>query len=244
LRQRDEPGPPDSANWITSAGWSNDTGNPITSFTTTWTVPPAPADAASQLIYLFNGIEPADGQTILQPVLQWGDSGADDDGQNRTGAFWTAASWLVGGVDNSATHTPHVRVNPGDVLIGAITLVSQSDAGFAYTCEFRGLAGTTLPTPPMGQLVWCVQTLEAYELQGNPTPPYELNAPSEYPASDAVTFGDIHIITNAPGPAGSWLKQDVVTNYGEHTEISANASSGGTVVIYFRQPIPPAAGNV
>src|SRR5271166_373510 len=54
LRERDLPGPPDQANWITYAGWMNNTGSPITELTTTWVVPPSPATQASQLIYLFD----------------------------------------------------------------------------------------------------------------------------------------------------------------------------------------------
>jgi hypothetical protein len=232
LRERDLPGPPDEANWITYAAWMNNTGNPITKLTTTWTVPPAPATQASQLLYFFNGIEPADGQLIVQPVLQWGDSGQDEDEQNRTGQFWTVASWIVGGPDGSATHTPHIRVNPGDVLVGLVTLTSQSASGFVYTCEFQGLAGTALITPAISELVWCVETLEAYELQGNHVPPYDLNAVSEYPAG-SVSFQDIAIETNVAGPAGLWNTNNVVTQYSENTLAPVNSTTAGEVIISF-----------
>jgi hypothetical protein len=236
LRRRKSPGPPDTANWITSAGWSNSTGDPITLFTSSWTVPSPPPTVASQLLYLFNGIEPADGQTILQPVLQWGDSGADEDGQNRTGQFWAVASWMVGGPDNSATHTPHIQVTAGDVLVGAISLVSQSTAGFVYTCEFQGIAGTALSTPPIPELVWCVEALEAYELQDNYTPPYDLDSASEYPASQMVAFDNINIVTNAPGPPGSWQVANVVATFGEYSSIANDSSASGEIDVYFRSP--------
>jgi hypothetical protein len=233
LRHVNAPGPPDAANWITCAGWLNGTGKPITKFTTTWKVPPEPSTVASQLIYLFNGIEPADGQTIVQPVLQWGDSGPDDDGQNRTGQYWTAACWIVGGSDNSATHTPHIRVNPGDVLIGVVTLVSESAAGFVYSCEFQGLAGAMFLTPSIPELVWCVETLEAYELQGNHIPPYDLNALSEYPASQSISFENINIITDNPAPNGTWQVQNFVSQFGEHSSVIVDVSSNGEIVIFF-----------
>jgi hypothetical protein len=232
LRQHDAPGPPDQANWITYAGWSNTSGNPIIKFLSTWSVPPAPAMESSQLLYLFNGVEPANGQIIVQPVLQWGDSGADEDGQNRTGPFWTVASWIVGGPDGSASHTPHILVNPGDLLVGAITLLQQTRSGFVYNCEFQRLPSTTLATPEISELVWCVETLEAYELQGNRTPPYDLDAASEYPGSP-VTFGSIEIITAGPRPAGFWSASDVVTTHGEHTSIVANATIQGEIAISF-----------
>jgi hypothetical protein len=113
-----------------------------------------------------------------------------------------------------------------------ILLTIVPAAGFSYNCEFQGLAGTTLPTPEMSELVWCVETLEAYELQGSHTPPYDLDVASEYPASP-VTFGGIEIVTNGPGPAGLWTSSDVVTNYGEHTSIITNATVQGEIAISF-----------
>ena len=63
--------------WIVDAFWQNTTGNPVTSFKTTWRVPPAPTSDSGQTIFLFNGIDPANpSQAILQPVLQWGPSHA------------------------------------------------------------------------------------------------------------------------------------------------------------------------
>jgi hypothetical protein len=222
LRQEDRPGPPDQSNWITCAGWYNNTGQPISKLTTTWRVPPDPGTVASQLVYFFNGIEPADGKVIVQPVLQWGDSGADD-GQNRTGPFWTVASWIVGGPDDSATHTPHIRVN---------TLLNRTAGGFVYQCEFEGLAGTVLPTPEMSELIWCMHTLEAYELQGNHNPPYDLDAQLEYPATNSISFDQINIQTNAPGPVGNWVPRNIVSDYGEHTTVITDAPTNGDVDIY------------
>ncbi len=144
----------------------------------------------------FQSVKWIPGQTV-----QWGDSGADEDNQNRTGAFWTVASWIVGGPDDSAMHTPHLRVSPGDVLVGVIKLSKQSSAGFVYSCEFQGMDGTTLLTSPIAELVYCVETLEAYELQGSHTPPYDLDSISEYPAAP-VSFGNIQVVTSAPGQQG------------------------------------------
>jgi hypothetical protein len=232
LRRSDSPGPPDQSNWITYAGWLNVTGSPVTQFLSTWTVPPAPADQSSQLLYLFNGMQTADGQIIVQPVLQWGDHGADNDGVNRTGPFWTVASWIVGGPDGSATHTPHIQVSPGDNLVGAITLANQSPNGFVYNCGFQGLTDTQFSTDTIAELVWCVETLEAYELLGSQNPPYDLNDLSEYPTG-SVTFTDIAITTNTSGPSGLWTKHDLVSQYGENTSIPTNSTSDGEIVITF-----------
>jgi hypothetical protein len=57
--------------WITYAWWLNQGSSPISSFTTTWTVPPVPATNHGQTIFLFNSIVPiATDDAILQPVLQ------------------------------------------------------------------------------------------------------------------------------------------------------------------------------
>jgi hypothetical protein len=74
-------------NWITYASCWNNTGFPLENFVSTWKVPEAPLNGAAQLLYFFNGIETHDGMTIIQPVLQWGDSGPDAEGNNLTGPF-------------------------------------------------------------------------------------------------------------------------------------------------------------
>jgi hypothetical protein len=72
--------------WITYAWWQNATGRPITSFVTTWVVPPAPRTQSGQLIYLFNGIQ--NSTMIYQPVLQWGYNNAFG------GNYWCVASCM------------------------------------------------------------------------------------------------------------------------------------------------------
>ncbi len=70
--------------WIANTFWNNTTGSPISSFTTTWKVPPPPNSQSGQLLYLFNGVQTqvvstnpsANGIHILQPVLRWGNSPA------------------------------------------------------------------------------------------------------------------------------------------------------------------------
>jgi hypothetical protein len=225
--------PPGNANWITCAYWSDAAGGTVTSLVSTWVVPPEPTTRASQLIYLFNGIEPANGSLILQPVLQWGGSDPDADGKQRTGQFWSIASWLVGGDDGSATHTPHIRVYPGDTLVGVMKLLSKSSAGCNYSCEFQGRAGTTLINPPIPDLIWCYETLEAYEEEGTHTPPYDLDSPSEYPPAANIAFDHIGVVTDVENPTGTWGVSDTVTQYGERTAIVSGTSTDGEVSIYF-----------
>jgi hypothetical protein len=236
LESIQRPQPPGNANWISAAWWLNTTGAPITSFRTTWTVPPVPLTQASQLIYLFNGLQPPSGAaflTIIQPVLQWGDSGADEDGVQRTGPFWTIASWIVPDASGNVHHTPHVRVNPGDVLVGVMTLTGPSGALFTYSCEFQGIAGTNFTVTNLPQLAWAVETLEAYENGTTKTPPYDLNTASEYPDTDHLAFQGISIEAGSALSSLNWQADDYVSTFGEHTTIANPSPSSGEVDIYF-----------
>ncbi|KAF8305911.1 hypothetical protein DL93DRAFT_2089123 [Clavulina sp. PMI_390] len=57
--------------WTAYTSWYNTESNgPINNFVTSWTVPPAPQTNNGQTVFLFNSIEPAAFNAILQPVLQ------------------------------------------------------------------------------------------------------------------------------------------------------------------------------
>ncbi|HET6881091.1 MAG TPA: hypothetical protein VFI31_13095 [Pirellulales bacterium] len=224
-----------SSNWITYTYWQNNTGTPISSFRSTWKVPPPPSSAASQLIYLFNGMEPLAQNAILQPVLQWGTSGFSGAGD---GPYWTVASWYVDPSGHAffSPH-PHARVNPGDTLVGVMTLTSQSGGKFNYTCEFQGIPGTNLPLLGSPELVWCSETLEAYEIGSSASPPYDLNSALEYPATQVTAFEAINIQTGSVNPTVTWAAVNLVTKFGEHAVPVNDSSSNGEVDLFY--PTPP-----
>jgi hypothetical protein len=224
IRSSRQVGRPDIANWITAA-WSDMTGASVKAFSTRWKVPAEPQTRLSQLLYLFNGMEPKNASTIVQPVLQWGDSGPDCDNINRTGPFWTVASWIVPAPNGKTYHTPHVRVNPGDTLVGVISLIQKSPAGCIYSCEFEGLAETKLPTPIIPELTWCVTALEAYELSDGVDPPYDLDTASEYPAVKYTAFEAINVSIDGPSPNVLWTATDYQVRFGEHTRLPSNSSN-------------------
>ncbi|HEY6269326.1 MAG TPA: hypothetical protein VIX11_13575 [Candidatus Acidoferrum sp.] len=207
--------------WIVDAFWQNDTGNPVTSFKTTWRVPPAPATSSGQTIFLFNGIDPADpSQAILQPVLQWGPSSAGG------GAFWSIASWFVMG-NGQAFFTTLIPVNPGDVLVGVMTLTGQANGLFSYQSEFQGIPGTQLPVQNVTELVWCNETLEAYHI----------TACSDYPATDLTAMQSINIQTGNTTPSVHWTPQDRVTDCGQQARVPIDSAAGGEVDLYYRKPL-------
>ncbi len=93
-----------------------------------WTVPQYPAENGA-LIYLFNGIEPAGGSWILQPVLQYGVSPAGG------GDTWAVASWLVS--SNQALHSPLETVYPGNSIKGYMEMTGISGNTKSWEVEAK-----------------------------------------------------------------------------------------------------------
>ncbi|KAF8319995.1 hypothetical protein DL93DRAFT_2074321 [Clavulina sp. PMI_390] len=171
--------------WTAYAYWYN-TGAAINAFSTTWTVPATPAVNSGQTVFLFNSIEPASGNAILQPVLQWGGSAAGG------GAYWAIATWYVTG--SNAYYTTPYSVSVGQSLVGIINLTSSSGSSYNYLSEFSNIpAAGALALTGSAQLVWATETLEAYGITqvGN------------YPSGSTV-FSGINISTTSGTPAVTW----------------------------------------
>jgi len=134
---------------------------------------------------LFNSIEPASYDTILQPVLQYGPSAAGG------GAYWAVASWYVTG--QGAYYTKLVRVNVGQSLQGVITLTGITGGLYNYMSSFSNIRGTTLPLMGSAQLVWATETLESYNVATG----------SDYPRGSTV-FSSINIRTTQGTPSVWW----------------------------------------
>jgi len=203
--------------WSTWATWNNQSAKPINSISTSWIVPADPTNQSGQLIYLFNGLQDRAGSQILQPVLQWGTSGAGG------GAFWSVASWHVDS-KNQAFCTPSIRVKPGDQLVGVITLVaSYANDTHNYRCEFQGIAGTSLMALGLSELSAAEQTLEAYGVASL----------DQYPAATLTKMTGISVDLGGPD-AISW-QADTMPNplFGEHTDIVSNSNPGGEVDLFY-----------
>ena len=203
--------------YITYAAWTNGTGRAISSFSTTWTVPPPPRTQSGQLLYLFNGLEDSPVTHILQPVLQWGVS------PNGGGNSWAVASWWVDN-SNNATKTPLVQVNPGDILVGVMTLLSQSGGSFSYSCEFSNISGTRMTVQGANQMVLALEALECYRITQCP----------DYPDVNGTAMTGIDIKAGGVDVTPSWGAVNAVTDCGQHTVVVSNASPGGEVDLFYR----------
>jgi hypothetical protein len=205
-----------ASGWITYASWTNNTGKPITSFKTTWAVPAAPATQSGQTIFLFNGIQ--NSTMIYQPVLQWGTSAAGG------GNFWSVASWYVDGQGGLAFHSQLTKVNPGDTLLGVMTLTGQSGNGFSYNSVFQGIPNSAQPIQDVEQLTWCIETLEAYGI----------TKCSDYPAAPRTAMTAIEIKTTAGDAPLNWQANNPITDCNQHTTVVSDASPGGEADIFYR----------
>ena len=212
---RPEAAPAFGHGWITFASWSNATGKPVSSFTTTWVVPDPPATQSGQLLYLFSGIQ--NSTMIYQPVLQWGESPAGG------GDYWAVASWYVDGENGVAFHSSAVQVNPGDTLVGVMTLTGQSGSQFSYNCGFNGIANASLPISNVDELTWLIETLECYGI----------TKASDYPDAALTEMKDISISTGAVHPEISWNVTNMVTDCGQHTVIGSDSPTAGVVELNY-----------
>lgn len=186
--------------WLSWADWRNTPPDPISSFVATWQVPPEPNPAGDQLIYLFNGLQDANEQHILQPVLQWGTSPAQGSGN-----FWGLSSFWVGQAADPMFCTECVRVAAGAPVTGIITVTAQANGLFSCSCEFDGYPATKLTAENLPTLVDAVLTLEAYGIS--------LAAP--YPGISETAFTGVALtaatIENSPAWApfgGATVKPD------------------------------------
>lgn len=196
---------PAASNWICSTFFPNRSGQPITSFVTTWIVPPPPRTQSGQLLYLFNGLQDSGNNVILQPVLQWGDSGVGG------GNYWAIANWFVIRGKQKFTHDP-IQVNPGDTLVGVITQVN-GPAGFNYTSTFQGFPASTLVIGNIAQLVNAFETLECYRI---------LQC-SDYPPVDKTQMVSIGFQPAAVSAAVNWTPNNRVIDCGQHAVVVRRA---------------------
>jgi hypothetical protein len=199
--------------WISYAYWNRSA--TITSFSTTWVVPPAPASDNGQTVFLFNGIQSS--TMIYQPVLQYGPSAAGG------GSYWSVASWYADGQGGQAFHSTLQRVNPGDVLTGVMTLTNQAAQGFSYNCQFQGIANSGYAIQNVPELWQCVETLECYGM----------TKASDYPAGK-TGMASIDIQTGNTDPGVVWTIVDAVADVGQHAVIFDTDYSGhGEVDIWY-----------
>jgi hypothetical protein len=204
------------SNWITYASWSNDTGSPISHFATEWIVPPMPQTENGQTIFIFNCIEDAAQDDIVQPVLQWGVA------MPGGGNYWAIANWYIDHTGH-ASYSTLQRVSPGDNITAAVTLVSQQGSICNYNASFANYPELDLPVNGVGELVWASETLEAYMI----------SECSDYPNALSTSMSSIEITTNGNNPPLVWSITDRVSDCNQHTKVLNGINPGGQIDIFY-----------
>ncbi|KAE9406941.1 hypothetical protein BT96DRAFT_915088 [Gymnopus androsaceus JB14] len=204
----------EESGWIAFAYWFNNvTDSVIDSFTTTWEVPPVPAENHNQTIFLFSALQPVTSAAILQPVLQFGPSAAGG------GSYWAVASWYVG---TSATFfSSLVEVTPGQELTGVVTLASSNGSSYDYVAEFTGIPGTSITANGSDVLLTATETLETYGI----------TTAADYPTG-STTFYDINISVTSGAPETVWSSVSDTPD-GVSASVAVQGYSNAEVVINY-----------
>jgi hypothetical protein len=209
---------PEVQGWIAYAYWSN-TGSPVTSFTTNWTVPAVPSKQGNQTIFLFNGMQ--DGVTsssyIIQPVLQWGSSAAGG------GKYWAVTNWYV--TSSTAVFGKLVKVSTGNALSGVMKQTAVSGSKYSYSSSFTGAAytSTNITVTGVSQANWLAETLESYSVTRPAT---------EYPDQADILMSGIDVI--GPGiTTVPWSTAKASKVAAPKATVPSGSASNGTVEITF-----------
>jgi hypothetical protein len=181
--------------WVEDANWFSAT--PVTRMTSTFGVPKAPAASAGQTIFFFPGMEPHDGTIILQPVLQWGSSGAGG------GSDWEIASWSCG---PSCIHSKLVPVKSGDTLSGTITGSSCSATG---QCSWK-IVTTDSTSGKSTTLTTHGDTESYFWLFGGVLEAYSVSDCNEYPSSPTEVFSKVNFFDHSGNLLAPAFSADVL----------------------------------
>jgi hypothetical protein len=205
--------------WAAYTYWSNSaTSNPITSFTTTWTVPAAPSDQGAQTIFLFNGMQ--DGTTsssyIIQPVLQWGSSAAGG------GKYWAITNWYVSSAN--AYYGTLEKVSAGTSLTGVMTETGKTGSNYNYTSTFTGYPeAQSITASNVPEAYWAAETLEVYSVTKS----------TMYPDATSMEFSGIQILQGTTNATIKWTADDATGSKLPSATVGSNSSPGGYVTIAF-----------
>lgn len=203
--------------WVSSAFFTDPTGNPIDRFEVKWTVPVVPNEFVGQTIFLFSGLLDSAGAWILQPVLQF----ASVDGQPPA---WWIASWFVGGGGRPAFRSARVQVPSGTNLTGVMKLVGRDASKFDFDCSFAEFPETRLSVLGIDDIPTCAIALESYGVANC----------NNYPAQNGLAFHGLSI-RGATVPATlQWTTEDKNRACSEATTVVDSSSSNGELRIDFR----------
>jgi hypothetical protein len=165
---------PSSNGWVEDTTWTSTVA--LGSLSATFVVPPLPTPSNDATIFFFPAAETNDGATILQPVLQYGQSDAGG------GNYWSAASWIL--TASTTTISSSMPVSAGDTISGTMTSAcSGSNCNWSVvttdvTSNTTVTAEATLTTAVALNFGGVLET-------------YQVTACNQLPSSGTITFTGI-----------------------------------------------------
>ena len=219
------PGPLSNSNWacygyLVSANYGSN--NPIQSFSTTWSVPAAPPSYTGQALFLFEGAQngtPGSATAILQPVLQFGATGAGG------GNYWAITNWYVYNGGQSAIIGDLVEVSTGTVLTGTMQATLVAGGNYNYTSQFANYPTTDITVTNQPPLNYPVEAMEVSNW----------TTANDYPQSPTL-YEAMHSMNIAiEGNAGFllWQVADQFAYANEHAIVYSNSPSAGEIDLYW-----------
>jgi len=172
----------------------------VTSFVGNWMVPGLPQRNSGQILYTFPGLQnvgmgrgtPGSEQgqrpltvDIIQPVLQYGGDG---------GGYWAISSWYVT-ASGDAIQSPLVRVDPGDLIYGAMQKVGV-DSWFINSVDTENGRNTsiTVRRSNLAEQPYAFVVLEVYNVQNC----------DEYPPSGSIPYTNLAVEVNRVNSSIGW----------------------------------------
>jgi|SRR6185312_5167260 len=244
--------------WADWALWqdSNNQGQEtINTFSTNWIVPSAPSINDGQTIFIYNALQDATENDILQPVLQWGNSSAGGANYN-----WTVTNvffmYPTPTAEGFYAYTTPVPVAVGANLQGTMTFdnIQSGTGSYNYTSSFKinnVPASNTLQledgvtTSSINQKLYASvapyipvlniadEAIEAYDQHGHP-----LTVAADYPPDTFVRMTGINITTNSGTSYIPWATGTNNLAAGQQAVVQNYSSPGGEVDLYFHPAAP------
>jgi hypothetical protein len=160
----------------------------VTQMNATWVVPELPPSRDRQIVYFWPGFKstsPTMGLPVLQPVLQYGQSGAPNG--------WELQSWFVWGQEDISVTAPAIPVSPGDKLVSWMNYDSTGRVWTVYGQNTRTGRDSDLRISRANagncDYKWAMLVLETIMNTG---------VCDDYPASSSLTFSGVSLMGTFP----------------------------------------------
>ncbi len=213
--------PPATDGWTEAAWFHGSSG--FSYIQAHFTVPHTPASQAGQLLYFFPSLEPENGDSIIQPVLQWGS------GYAGGGNYWTMASWSLYPT-NQVFFSTLTRVNAGDAIVGTVQGTGTCSGGkcssWTITTKDTTTGGTTTLNNAAGgkTFTWA---------NGGVLEQYGVTACNQYPNDAAITFSSIVVKNGAGTTVTPTWSNDVYSNISPQCSFGMTEPSSSSIRIAY-----------